>query len=168
MTTKILRYDLGPELQEILSQLDLVRGEYESLTERFSNIDIEMLAPYEKSVVSDLINSLKDTEKSMSERVIILESLIETAFSIGLEEGNYTETFEYDLDGNVTSHSSTGDKEFKINYKYNESGDIESSELTANNGSLKVDKNYVYENGNIVGITTKNEKEEEQEEIEEE
>lgn len=167
--TKITQYDLNTELNKVFQELNIIKGTFNTLDERFANIDMEMLAAEEKEVISDLIAALNnDFKGSAMERVRKIEETMEglkdSLAAIDpnqLEEGNFTETFTY-TDGDVTRHVSTGDNAFIVEYGYttNASGgkDITSSVKTftrMTGETVKINKVYSYNtNGDISQIVT--------------
>lgn len=152
--TKILLYDLDAEIQQIINDLKAIQGSYATLKDRLTNINSDLFDPDTKAVIEDLITSLNNTNKHISERI----EAIELANTEG--EGNYNESFTYDADGNVITHTVTGDKNYTItyNYKTDGSGDLIYSEkiYTRSNGDqVTIRKDYTYDDkGNIINIQT--------------
>jgi YD repeat-containing protein len=157
--TKILLYDLDAEIQQIINDLKAIQGSYATLKDRLTNINSDLFDSDTKAVVEDLITSLNDTGQHISERIEQLEQQIQEIESFG-EEGNYNESFTYDPDGNVITHTVTGDRNFTVtyNYKPNGSGELTYSEKTytkPNGDQVTIRKDYTYDaNGNITNIQT--------------
>jgi YD repeat-containing protein len=152
--TKILLYDLDTEIQQIINDLKAIQGSYTTLKDRLTNINTDLFDPDTKAVIEDLITSLNNTSKHISERI----EAIELANAEG--EGNYNEDFTYDPDGNVITHTVTGDKNYTVtyNYKSDGSGELTYSEKTytrSNGDQVTIRKDYTYDaNGNITNIQT--------------
>lgn len=152
--TKILLYDLDTEIQQIINDLKEIQGSYATLKDRLTNINTDLLDSDTKAVIEDLITSFNNTHRHISERI---ES-IELANTEG--EGNYNESFTYDADGNVITHTVTGDKNYTItyNYKTDGSGELTYSEKTytrSNGDQVTIRKDYTYDaKGNITNIQT--------------
>ncbi|OXB94743.1 hypothetical protein [Parageobacillus galactosidasius] len=152
--TKILLYDLDTEIQQIINDLKAIQGSYATLKDRLTNINTDLLDSDTKAVIEDLITSFNNTHRHISERI---ES-IELANTEG--EGNYNESFTYDADGNVITHTVTGDKNYTItyNYKTDGSGELIYSEKTytrSNGDQVTIRKDYTYDaKGNITNIQT--------------
>jgi YD repeat-containing protein len=150
--TKILLYDLDADIQQIINDLKDIQGSYATLKERLQNINSDLFDPDTKAVIEDLIAALNSTNKHISERMEAIE--------LASEEGNYNESFTYDPDGNVTTHTATGDKNFTVSYNYKPdgSGELTYSEKTytrSNGDQVTIRKDYTYDaNGNITNIQT--------------
>jgi hypothetical protein len=150
--TKILLYDLDADIQQIINDLKDIQGSYATLKERLQNINSDLFDPDTKAVIEDLITALNSTNRHISERIEAIE--------LAGEEGNYTESFTYDPDGNVTTHIATGDKNFTVSYNYKPdgSGELTYSEKTytrSNGDQVTIRKDYTYDaNGNITNIQT--------------
>lgn len=164
--TKILAYDLDPELGKIFEELNRIKGDFQTLDERFNNIDVNMLGESEKAVLEDLISALNnDFKGTASERLRRIESsLIALQEALGaidpnqLEEGNFEESFVYQ-NGDVIKHVSIGDQAFVTDYVYKAdgSGELETSTKTfarKTGETVSIHKVYTYENGDITKITT--------------
>lgn len=166
--TKILTYDLDPELGKIISSLTQFRGAYASLYDRLMDLGTDTFTDEIKEVIDDLINGyqdggvltiqqIKNLEKALKELKEHVDNLDITLDS--LEMGNFNETFAYDTSGNVTTHSVTGDRNFTVTYNYKPDG---SGELTtsvkeftkANGDAVTITQTYTYTNGDITGIST--------------
>lgn len=117
--TKILRYDLDRDLQNVFEQLDKLKKEKGSidLYEIFTNIDFNMLGPDEQKVILDLIVGSKKTGYSVTDRIEKLEK--RKGYSVdSMIEGDYNEAFQYNADGEIIQHKATGDVNFVTNYGY--------------------------------------------------
>ncbi|RHW32004.1 hypothetical protein [Oceanobacillus profundus] len=131
--TKILEYDLGIELQNLLDELKLV------------NEDIK------------LANA--ESGKKISQRLKEIEENVMSFNMNKLETGNFNEFFTYDADSNVIQHEVTGDNPSVTEYGYKEdgSGELKDSTKTfidTNGNTITIHKTYMYTDGNITGIAT--------------
>lgn len=168
--TKILAYDLDGDLSQVFVELNKIKGDFESLDERFRNIDVDMLGEDEQLVLQDLIDAYYNDSKGLTrERMQKMEELLtqlqEDLSNIEIsqeqvEMGTFNETFEYDTDGNVTKHTSTGERAFTVTYTYKEDGSGELVDSTKtftdkDNNTVEIYKTYTYDTeGNITGINT--------------
>jgi hypothetical protein len=175
--TKILTYDLDPALGKIMNDLKKFQGTFTTLYDRLSKLDVEIFNGDTKTVVQDLIDAYNnDAKGGARERLQKLEQgLIDLTKEIGdelnsldakiagysldqLEEGDFDESFVY-TDGNVTKHTSTGDRAFEVTYVYKTdgSGELQSSTktFTKDDGTaVEITKTYTYTSGDITGIAT--------------
>lgn len=131
--TKILKYDLAFELQDLLSELEEIND--------------------------DLKQANIESGKKVSERLQEIEARIRTININQLETGNFSETFTYDEDGNVIKHEVTGENPSITTYMYKNdgSGELESSTkvfTNSDNQTITITKIYTYTDGNITGIQT--------------
>jgi hypothetical protein len=173
--TKILKFDLGFELQELIADLENSKGTKASLTERLNDLDtllasdgwiqINMLDLDIKNVIQNLLDGEAASGKTIVERVggletrvTNLESSSTTADVASLktkvkmlgEYGNFNETFTYDANGNVTKHTVTGDVAFTIDYVYADpvAGTLNYSEkkyVDENGKNVTIHKQYTYD-----------------------
>jgi YD repeat-containing protein len=135
MGTKILKSDLGFEIQQLLTDLENAKGTFPSLPDRLNDIE------------ADIANTTNDI------------TLLETKMVGITEEGNFNESFTYDENGNVTKHTVTGDIAFTIDYVYSDpvAGTLDYSEkkYTSDGKNITIRKEYSYDAaGNITGIAT--------------
>ncbi len=164
MTTKILMYDLDDKLQEIFLDLVEFKGNYDTLYESLTSINVEGMSGDTKKVIKDLIDAYNnDFKGTASERIRNLEDkIMQLGDEISLEtldQGSFNETFDYDADGNVILHTVKGDRNYSVryNYKNNNSGELTTSVKTFTDTSgnqVKIVKAYTYTNGDITGIET--------------
>lgn len=159
--TKILLYDLDPELGKLMDDLKRLRGDSETLYDRLSNIGPDLMGEETASAVTDLIDGYNLTSKRTIKRVEDLEYM----FKMGLTDGSDgSETFDYDpVYQNVTKHTvknKSGSTLYTVDYNYSdpENGTLKDSQkkyTDANNNSVLIKKTYSYDNnGNITGIST--------------
>ena len=131
--TKILEYDLGIELQNLIEELRLV------------NEDVK------------LANA--ESGKKISERLKEIEANVMSFNMNQLETGNFNESFTYDADSNVIQYEVTGDNPSTTVYAYKEDGSGELKDSTkifinTNGNTISIHKTYEYTDGNITGIAT--------------
>lgn len=167
--TKILANDLDGDLGQVFIELNKIKGDFKSLDERFSNIDVDMLGEDEKKVLQDLIDAYFNDSKGLTrERIQKIEDLLtqlqEDLSNISIsqeaiEMGNFNEEFVYDTEGNVTKHTVTGERAFTVTYNYKTDGSgelIDSSKVFQDEegNDVEIKKIYTYTNGDITGIQT--------------
>lgn len=133
--TKILLYDLNEDIKAVLKDL----------------LD---------SYAASLIPETTGTEKHISVRMEDLKKKLNATIN---EEGNFKESFVYNENGDVVTHTVTGDFNYIITYKYDtvvESatfGELKESEKVFQNAdgkTVKVKKIYTTTAGDITGIET--------------
>lgn len=174
--TKILLYDLDPELGKLMDSLKQFQGTYETIYDRLMDLTPDTFSEDAQKVIDDLIAGFQDggvltiqrianLKKTLEEKDAELESLIAElgsklqASSFGAENTN--EHFTYDpAYGNVTKHEITGDKVTTINYNYSDlaAGKLDTSVQTfvnAEGATVTITKTYTYDaNENITDIAT--------------
>lgn len=166
--TKILPYDLDPDLGKLIDDLKRFKGSYGSLYDRLMDLSTDTFTDEVKIVIEDLIDGFQDggvlTIQQIKNIKTALDELKETVDHLDftletLEMGNYNEAFTYDTDGNVTKQEVTGDRNYTVtyNYKTDGSGELTTSvkEFTQANGdAVKITQTYTYTSGDITGIST--------------
>lgn len=176
-TTKILKSDLGFEIQTLLTDLENAKGSKASLPVRLDDLDsllksagwmkVEMLDTPIKEIIENLMGGKTDSGKTIVERVTSLEVLrgdisdLKTKVNMLGEYGSFNEVFGYDTNGNVNKHTVTGDVSFTIDYVYSDpvSGTLSYSEKkykASDDKSVTIKKVYAYNaaTGDITGINT--------------
>ena len=141
--TKILKPDLGFDIQQLLTDVEASKGTATSLQGRLDNVDQSI--------------SALGTDVTTAEGEITA-----TKAAIGFldEEGNYNEAYEHDAFGNVTKQTVSGDKVYTVNYVYADAanGTLNYSEKTyvKDSENVVVKKTYTYDpaTGNITGVST--------------
>ncbi|QHW35649.1 hypothetical protein GZH47_32645 (plasmid) [Paenibacillus rhizovicinus] len=139
-TTKILKQDLGLELQQLLSDLESAKGTSQSLSIRLGGVDTKIEAT--KTGLEQLIDELRKRIGALG------------------EVGNFNEKFTYDDNGNVIKHEVTGDIIYTIDYVYadavNGTLDYSNKKYTENGQSITIKKVYTYNvtTGNIENVAT--------------
>lgn len=146
--TKILLYDLDPELYKLIDSLKTFQGTYASINDRLMDLTPDTFSEEVQKVVDDLIAGFqdggvltiqrienlkkvleeKDAELSSSmselaEKDVELEALIQQVeakiATSGFGAVNTHEKFTYDPEyGNVVKHEMTGDKNTTVDYQY--------------------------------------------------
>lgn len=128
--TKILPYDLDAQFQKLLDELEQVNDDFK---------------------LAELESGMK-----VSERLKEIEHNVMSISLEQLETGNFSEAFTYE-DGNVIKHEVTGDKEYTVEYGYNENQEITTSKKTFTNSDgelVEIIKTYSYTDGDITEINT--------------
>lgn len=159
--TKILLYDLDPELGKLMDDLKRIQDQFPSLYERLTNIGIDLFDEDTKRVVTDLVDGYNLSSKLAVKRIEELED----KFKMGLTDGSDgSEAFDYDpVYQNVTKHTvknKLGAILYTVDYNYSdpENGTLQDSQkkyTDANGNGVLIKKTYSYDNnGNITGITT--------------
>jgi YD repeat-containing protein len=155
--TKILKEDLGFELQQLITDLENSKGTKANLPERLNSID---------QSIQDISQQLEELIGRVDGNNGIIDSHTEEIQSIkqllvGLtEQGNFNETYQYDTNGNVIKQIVTGDVEYTVDYVYTdpENGILSYSEKKfvqdGKNVTIRKDYSYDLETGNITGVAT--------------
>lgn len=159
--TKILTYDLDPELGKLVDDLKKLQGTYSTLYERLTKIGVDLLNEDEKKVIQDLLDGYTKTSKQAIKRIQDLEAIIPLAMT---DDETGSDKFTYDPEfQNVTKHevkNGLGVAVYTVNYEYVslESGKLKQSIKTytdADSNTVTVTKVYTYDaNDNITDIVT--------------
>lgn len=165
-------YDRLTHINSELFDVD-VKAVIDDLIQGYENGSVLTIQRIE-TLKTTLEKSIADTSTSLSQAISNVNQNLTQSISTNVTElnskieslqdddaGNYNETYQYEaVYGNVVKHTSTGDKEFVIDYVYSDlaSGKLNYSEKTftnSNGETVKVKKTYTYDGaGNITGTTT--------------
>lgn len=153
--TKILAYDLDPELGKLIGELTQFTGSYTSLYERLMNLTPDTFDPHTQAVIENLIAGYENGG------VHIVQRLEQVRMELMYESGTFNEVFTYDPTyGNVVKHETTGSKNVTVVYNYADmaAGKLSTSVQTSLNtkgDTVKVTKTYTYDaDENITSIAT--------------
>jgi hypothetical protein len=174
--TKILMYDIDPELGKLVDSLKLFQGTYASINDRLMDLTADTFSSDITTLIDDLIaghqdggvltiqrienlkTDLENKDTDLAEAIATLEGKLLT---VSFDSGTFNEHFTYDATyGNVTKHEITGDKITTINYNYADlaAGKLSTSVQTFINSDSKtvtITKTYTYDaNENITDIGT--------------
>jgi hypothetical protein len=184
--TKILAYDLDPELGSLIAQLTEFQGSYTTLLERLTSLTPDTFDDNTQAVIEDLLGGFENGGIHMVQRVANMRSELEAISPVldamraeldvigpeidnmrtelAYDTGTYGEKFTYDPTyGNVTKHETTGDKTVTVVYNYADmaAGKLSTSVQTFQNkagDAIKITKTYTYDaNENITNIATSTE-----------
>jgi hypothetical protein len=174
--TKILLYDLDPKLIELIEQLNVFTGSYDSLLERLTDLTPDTFDEETQAVIEDLLNGKQNGDIHIVQRVENLklllneklqevteqsESLRAQMVQLDKDFGTYQEVFTYDPTyGNVTKHVKSGDHNKTVDYNYADmaagklSTSVESY-INPKGETVRITKTYTYDaNENITKIAT--------------
>ncbi|SFJ65983.1 hypothetical protein SAMN02799624_05428 [Paenibacillus sp. UNC496MF] len=141
--TKILKGDLGFDLQQLVTDLENAKGAKVNLPDRLDSIEAAVSVNS-----SNIATNTSDISALKSQMVMIND------------EGNFSEIYQYDGNGNVIKQTVAGDLNYTVDYVYADpvAGTLNYSDkkYTANGQSVIVHKVYTYDNvtGNITGVDT--------------
>lgn len=147
--TKILRQDLGFDIQNLLTELETARSTKATLSERLTEIETNITDHTDELLAhSNDITSLQGDVNKLKG-------------GVDPELGNYHEKYGYDANGNVIKETWTGDKNYTIDYVYKDAvnGTLDYSEkkyVNTDGKNVTIKKVYVYDTltGNIVDVDT--------------
>jgi predicted nuclease with TOPRIM domain len=157
-TTKILKPDLGLDLQQLLTDLDNAKGTKASLTERLDGVDSELTTVGgEISTLQSDVSNLQTSIANVPQATDV--NALKTQMKELAEYGNFNQAFTYDTNGNVKTETVTGDVSYTETYYYKDAVagtlDYSTKVYTDENGkTVTIKKVYTYDaaTGNITGI----------------
>lgn len=174
--TKILLYDLDPDLGKLMDSLKLFQGTYASIKDRLMDLGSDTFADEIQAVIDDLVEGHQNGGVHAIQRIVNLKTALEAKdeelaaaiaeiesqlLLVGYDAGNMSEHFTYDpVYGNVTKHEMTGDKVSTVTYNYSDlaAGKLSTSVQTfvgAAGETVTITKTYTYDlNDNITDIGT--------------
>jgi hypothetical protein len=165
--TKILLYDLDATLGQVMKDLQLVQGDFDTLYDRLTHIGVDLMDDDTKAILQDLIDGQNSSGKLTIERITDnLNSIkvIQDQLKVDLsDDAEGTQTFLYDSYQNVQTETLVGldgATIFSTTYNYSDaaSGKLNTSVKTytdTDDNTITLTKTYGYDsNDNIHTIET--------------